>query len=616
MVSWGITAVRLPLNEACWLGVEGSPGYGTVAGYKAAIADWVAILNAAGLVVILDLHWTSPPGYPANGQRAMTSARSVTFWQQVAAAYAGNGSVMFDAFNEPYSRWNNATSSWAFQLTWACWRDGGCSAPVENDQTGTLSGTKFTVAGMSSLVAAIRGAGADQPILLGGLDYSNDLRGWLAHRPADSQLVASWHNYPAQRCRTTTCWNAEILPVAAVVPVIATEFGQTDGGNSFLTAFMDWADTHGIGYAPWAWWRTDASDGTAANLYALIADDQFTPKYPAGTALHDHLASLAGSGRPFGALETVTSAPGGVTATGWAIDDDAGADPIRIGISIDGVFGEEVVADEPRADIGEQYPDAGADHGFAVTLTTPAGSHEICVYGIDPDSAATSLLGCKRAAALTGNPIGRLTTATAVPGGARITGWIYDPDTAEPASARVYVDGRLVREVVVDGTMPASATVPALYGDAHGFDEVLLLPTGTHAICVHAIDVGVGTNVKFTCKSVSSRSGSPFGTLETASASALGVTYRGWTFDRDSAAPIEIQVTLDGIVVATETADVPRPDIGRRYPVYGDEHGFSGRVAAAAGSHRVCVTAINVDLGTDFLLGCRTVVVPTGSVRK
>ncbi|MEO5533810.1 MAG: cellulase family glycosylhydrolase, partial [Pseudolysinimonas sp.] len=340
MVSWGITAVRLPLNEACWLGVDGAPAYGTSAGYRSAVNDWVGVLNAAGLVVILDLHWTSPAGYPANGQRAMTDARSVTFWSQVATAYASNRSVMFDVFNEPYSRWNNTTNSWTFQLTWSCWRDGGCRAPVENDQTSTLSGATYVVAGMTQLVAAVRGAGATQPVLLGGLDYSNDLRQWLEYRPADSQLVASWHNYPGQRCSSSSCWNAEIAPVAAVVPVIASEFGQTDGGSSFLTTFMTWADAHGVGYAPWAWWIVPASEGLAAHRYALIADSSFTPQAPSGTAFHDHLATLSPSSSghpvpPFGVVDSVSLVGSTLTAWGWAIDPDTAAG-IQVRLMVDG----------------------------------------------------------------------------------------------------------------------------------------------------------------------------------------------------------------------------------------------------------------------------------------
>ena len=285
MASWKINAVRLPLNEACWLGADGQPAYGTASGYRAALRAWVDKLNAAGLVVILDLHWSSPSG-PSDGQRAMTDARSVTFWQQVATAYASVPSVIFDVFNEPYSRGS-------FQLTWSCWSTGGCAAPVENDVTSPLSGATYPVVGMTQVLAAIRGAGATQPVMLAGIDYSNDLRGWLANRPADTQLIASWHNYPGQRCQNVACWNSEIAPVADIVPVIASEFGQTDGGSSFLTAFMDWADTEGIGYAPWAWWVVDPSESVSSSRYALISNlTTFTPKAPSGTAYHDHLAAL------------------------------------------------------------------------------------------------------------------------------------------------------------------------------------------------------------------------------------------------------------------------------------------------------------------------------------
>jgi endoglucanase len=286
MVTWGINAVRLPLNEQCWLGVEGAPAYGTASGYRAAVRTWVDALNAHGIVVILDLHWSAPVGKPADGQRAMPATRSVLFWQSVATAFSKVPSVIFDPFNEPYSR------SPGFTLSWDCWKNGGCQAPVENDVT-AVGGSTFTVVGMKTLVTTIRRAGATQPIMLAGIDYANDLRGWLANKPTDAQLIASWHNYPGQRCSTVTCWNAEILPVAAVVPVIASEFGQTDGGSSFLTTFMTWADAHGVGYAPWAWWVVDAAESLSASRYALITDNEtFSPKAPAGTALHDHLATM------------------------------------------------------------------------------------------------------------------------------------------------------------------------------------------------------------------------------------------------------------------------------------------------------------------------------------
>ncbi|MCU1415921.1 MAG: hypothetical protein JWP32_95 [Schumannella sp.] len=344
MRAWGIDAVRLPLNEQCWLGVDANPHYGSAAGYRAAIRAWVDILNAHGIVVILDLPWTAPPGQQADGQRPMTSTRSVLFWQSVAAAYAKVPSVMFDAFNEPYSRWGG------FQLSWTCWAAGGCQAPIENDVT-SAGGQTFTVVGMQALVTTIRKAGAAQPILLAGIDYANDLRGWLANRPSDGQLIASWHNYPGQRCDNPACWNSEVAPVAAVVPVVTTEFGWTDAGVDNLTPYMTWADAHGIGYSPWAWWVVDASESPSAALYALITDDAtFTPKAPAGTAYFAHLQSVPRT--------TAAPAPPSRTGSGPApVPAPTGAPRPRVPVA------------DPGA--GTRPPVAGAAHALAGAAAAP-----------------------------------------------------------------------------------------------------------------------------------------------------------------------------------------------------------------------------------------------------
>jgi putative cell wall-binding protein len=300
IASWKINTVRLPLNESCWLGLDGAPSGSTVAQYKADVAAWVTGATAAGLAVILDLHWNAPAGYTASGQRAMPDARSSSFWSSIATAYAGNPSVMFELFNEPYSRSG-------FTLTWDCWKNGGCQAPVENDATGTLSGATYTVTGMQTLVSTVRSAGATQPILLGGLNYSNDLTGWLANKPADpaNQLVAAWHNYPGQGC-STSCWNSTVTTVAASVPIVTTEFGNTsettstaaNDSHNYLVPFMTWADAHGIGYMPWAWWDVGAAEanGNGSDVYALYTGSSFTPKSPSGTKFKEHLAALVPSG--------------------------------------------------------------------------------------------------------------------------------------------------------------------------------------------------------------------------------------------------------------------------------------------------------------------------------
>ena len=73
LAAWGINAVRLPLNEDCWLGINGvDPQYGG-ASYRTAITNYVNQLVAAGIVPILDLSGTAP-GTSLAGFRATAHA--------------------------------------------------------------------------------------------------------------------------------------------------------------------------------------------------------------------------------------------------------------------------------------------------------------------------------------------------------------------------------------------------------------------------------------------------------------------------------------------------------------------------------------------------------------
>lgn len=290
IASWQINAVRLPLNQDCWLGDDGLPaGSLTMNGYRQSVDNFVATLNAAGIVVIVDLHWSGPNGTVADGLRPMPDLRTPAFWASVATRFKDDRSVIFDLFNEPHSRWDSNDTR-VFGLSWSCWANGGCRAPIEPD-TAPVSGLGwYSTVGLNQLTAVVRNAGATQPILLSGTDYANDLRGWLAHAPADDQLIAGFHNYPIQRCRTVECWNTEIAPLSTEVPVVAAEIGQNDcGPPRHVNSFMDWADNHSIGYLAWAWW---ALPQLGCSNFALISGMDGTPLPPVGTAFHDHLQNL------------------------------------------------------------------------------------------------------------------------------------------------------------------------------------------------------------------------------------------------------------------------------------------------------------------------------------
>jgi hypothetical protein len=71
MTAWRINAVRLPLNENCWLGINGVPRRYSSAHYRKAVTGFVARLHKAGLYVVLDLHWSAPGTTRAIGQTEM-----------------------------------------------------------------------------------------------------------------------------------------------------------------------------------------------------------------------------------------------------------------------------------------------------------------------------------------------------------------------------------------------------------------------------------------------------------------------------------------------------------------------------------------------------------------
>lgn len=102
--------------------------------------------------------------------------------------------------------------------------------------------------------------------------------------------------------------------------------------------------------------------------------------------------------------------------------------------------------------------------------------------------------------------------------------------------------------------------------------------------------------------------GNPFGNFEGATRLPGGsVEVGGWTIDPDTVAPIGVHVYADGRYVGQSVASVPRPDVGRAYPQYGDAHGFRATVSVPLTARQVCVYAINSGPGNlNPLLGCRT----------
>jgi hypothetical protein len=258
MKTWNANVVRIAMNQDFWLSNTSS--------YRATVSQQVQWAEAAGLDVILDLHWSDKGQLGGTaGQQCMADQNSITFWAQVAQTYMGDGRVLFELYNEPHDVPINV------------WLSGG-------------AGCGFQVAGMQQLYNAVRGMGAQNVVLVGGLKYAFDLSFVSGYPVQGYNIMYATHPYHSQYMdKEASSWYAAFGYLAATVPVMATEFGDqignTDGCEttyySTLIQYFDGTYTGGsqlpanrIHWSGWGWYPGDCS------FPSLIKDWQGTPTPP------------------------------------------------------------------------------------------------------------------------------------------------------------------------------------------------------------------------------------------------------------------------------------------------------------------------------------------------
>ena len=229
-------------------------------------------LNAAGIIAIVNLHFSAPGATVPDDQSPMADAdHSPAFWRSVATTFKTNHAVIFDLFNEPFPDSNRDTIA-----AWSCVLRGGA-----------CPGVRYKTAGMQQLVNTVRAVGATQPIMIAGPQYGGVLDRWLQFEPKDPlhQLIASVHIYGLpldSPYRVLTTANKFMTPLAKEVPIVIGEFGDTDCTARFSPPLMTWADAHGVSYIAWGWVVSNCADEPS-----LIKNYNGTPtKYGAGVRSH------------------------------------------------------------------------------------------------------------------------------------------------------------------------------------------------------------------------------------------------------------------------------------------------------------------------------------------
>ncbi len=215
---------------------------------------------------------------------------------------------------------------------------------------------------------------------------------------------------------------------------------------------------------------------------------------------------------PFGALEKVNASGNTVTLTGWAADPDNLAQPLKINAGYNGsaavVTSAKVVS---RPDIALSKG-VGGNQGFSVTITLRDGNHLVCAAAVNIGVGVNRQLGgcLKVSVGLTAaeiaarSPQGALEAARAHSATSLgVRGWASDPDN-RAASIKViaYLDGAVAATVTASVPRPDLVSSQQV-GPAAGYSFTIPALTGSHNVCLWAVNIGVGANKLLGCAALS-----------------------------------------------------------------------------------------------------------------
>ena len=213
LTEWKANCIRLPVRDHFWIG-KGPYQRDGGAGYRQLIEDVANLCAAHGAYLVLDLHRFRAP-----------EEAHVVFWRDAATRFKNPPAVLFELFNEPHD------------LSWEVWQKGGfvsdqkSSATVVAENGEKLRG--FHSVGMQRLLDTVRETGAENIVIVGGLDWGYDLSGILDGHALDDRdgrgIVYSTHVYPWK-----SDWQGKFLALADKYPLFIGELGGEEKPMGFL----------------------------------------------------------------------------------------------------------------------------------------------------------------------------------------------------------------------------------------------------------------------------------------------------------------------------------------------------------------------------------------------
>lgn len=266
---WNCNIIRLPLSQDRWFGKAPDQKDGGHS-YRLIVQQAVDKCSKAKVYIMLDLHWNNLGTWGQNiGQHIMPDMLSLEFWKNCAARFKNNPAVLFDLYNEPHD------------TTWDIWRDGGWideQKPVGARQ-GPFIPTKYQTPGMQKMLDTVRATGAKNVVVVGGLDWSYDLSGFLKgyalKDPKGNGIIYACHAYPFKG-DTVEQFLVKLDKALPKIPVIISEFGSDhaehdpgDEPNPWVVRIMSEFEKRQVHFTAW--------DFHPAAGPCLIKDWNYTP---------------------------------------------------------------------------------------------------------------------------------------------------------------------------------------------------------------------------------------------------------------------------------------------------------------------------------------------------
>jgi aryl-phospho-beta-D-glucosidase BglC (GH1 family) len=185
----GANIIRIPVHPESWVNDEDY-----LWRYLDPIVEWAGELN---MYVIIDWHYI---GNISNGEgqnmpdidippRKLTSS----FWNKISNYFKDAQHVLFEIYNEPADISKN---EWI---------------KVANE-----------------IISTIRSNGANQIIIVGGVQYGKNISWARENKIKDNNIVYASHIYPAHKENT---WDYYFGKISKIYPVLITEWGFIDDNN-------------------------------------------------------------------------------------------------------------------------------------------------------------------------------------------------------------------------------------------------------------------------------------------------------------------------------------------------------------------------------------------------